>query len=310
MSERARQFLLLAGLNVLWTPVNLAVRAATSHGMSPAAVALARWSLVAASLHLLVRLPAFAGYARYRPLSPGDRVRAMLLGACLFAPAHLLYYLGLTRGASTVGGTVLNATAPIWTGLLAFAVLRERATPRRLLAIGLGFAGAWVVVCGFGLPNFGSGDGTFLYLLGVICESVSSVLGTSIVRRSSGVGYLAWETLGMLPTLLLVPALLGGTMPLSAGGLTLQAVLAVAYLVLLPGLVCFGVWYATVERVPLSTMVVTILLQPPLAALLAWRYAHEPLTLPVLVGSALIVAALAVVAGERESRKRQKEEER
>ena len=117
MSERTRLFLILAGLNVLWTPVNLAVKVATTHGMTPAAVALSRWTLVAVALNALVRVPAFAAYARYRPPSPKDRVRSLAIGAALFAPAHLLYYLGLTRGASTVGGNVLNATAPIWTGL-------------------------------------------------------------------------------------------------------------------------------------------------------------------------------------------------
>lgn len=299
MSERGRQLLVLVALNILWTPVNLAVRVATEHGMSPAAVALARWSLVALALNALLRVPAFAAYARYRPLQGGDRVRAMLLGALLFAPAHLLYYLGLTRGASTVGGTVLNATAPIWTGLLAFVVLGERATPRRLVAIALGFAGAWVVVCGSGLPSFGSGDGTLLYLVGVVCESVATVLGARIVRRSSGIGYLAWEATGMVPTLIVAPLLLGHAMPFAASHLDASAVGAVAYLVILPGLVCFGVWYATVERVPLSTMVVTILLQPPLSALLAWAFTGEVIGPTILVGSALIVAALGVVASER-----------
>ena len=299
MKEPSRLLLILVGLNVLWTPVNLAVHTATAHGMSPAAVALARWSLVALALNVLVRVPRAAVWTRYRPPSGADRLRAMLIGALLFAPAHLLYYLGLTRGASTVGGTVLNATAPLWTGLLAFLFLGERATPRRIVALAFGFAGAWIVVCGFGLPGFGGGNGTALYLLGVVCESVASVIGASVVRRSSGVGYLAWETVGMIPTLLLVPALTHGAMPLALGTLDPSALGAVAYLVLLPGLLCFGVWYATVERVPLSTMVVTILLQPPLSALLAWAFQGEQVGLPVAVGSGLIVAALGVTASER-----------
>ena len=168
--------------------------------------------------------------------------------------------------------------------------------------MGLSFAGAWIVVCGFGLPNFGRGDGSLLYLVGVICESVASVFGAGIVRRSSGVGYLSWETIGMLPTLLLIPVLTPGAMPLAFGALDAPALLAITYLVLLPGLVCFGVWYATVERVPLSTMVVTILIQPPLSAILAWAFADETIGLPIVVGTALIVAALGAVAGERQSR--------
>lgn len=302
MTDRSRQFLLLALLNVLWTPVNIAVSVATRHGMSPLAVALGRWACVAVALNLLLRLPAFAAYAGYRPLSPRDRIESLLIGACLFAPAHALYYLGIARGASTVGGTVLNATAPLWIGAMAFAFLGERATPRRLAALGLGFIGAWVVTFGFGLPEFGAAQGTLLYLLGVLLESVSAVVATRIIRRSSGIGFLAYEVIGMVPLFLLLPRLTGEGMPLVFGEMPLPAILAVAYLVLLPGLVCFGVWYATVERVPLSTMVVTILLQPPLSALLAWGFNGEAIGPPILVGTALIVAALGVVASEREKR--------
>ena len=92
-------------------------------------------------------------------------------------------------------------------------------------------------------------------------------------------------------------------MPLVFGDLSLPALLAIGYLVVFPGLICFGVWYATVERVPLSTMVVTILLQPPLSALLAWAFQGETVGLPIAIGTALIVAALGAVATEREGKK-------
>ncbi len=301
MSARTRQFLILAFLNVLWTPVNLAVKVATDHGMSSTAVALARWACVAFALHALLRFPKVAAFARWKPLSVADRWRSLAIGAGLFAPAHALYYLGLTRGASTVGGTVLNATAPIWIGAMAFAFLGERATRARLVALALGFVGAWFVVFGFGHPEFGGAAGALFYLLGVLLESISSILGTKIVRRSSGVGFLSWEVLGMVPTLLLIPVLTGGAMPLHFGALSLPTLLAIGYLVVFPGLISFGVWYATVERVPLSTMVVTILLQPPLSALLAWRFAGEQIGLPVAIGTALIVSALGVAATERQA---------
>lgn len=194
----------------------------------------------------------------------------------------------------------MNATAPIWVAALAFVFLRERATPVRLLSIALGFVGAWIVVCGFGVPNFsGDGIGSFLYLMGVICESAATVLGTSIVRRSSGVGFLACEVAGMVPTFVLVPLVLNQFLPLQAHGVGIASAVAVGYLVLFPGLICFGTWFATVERVPLSTMVVTILLQPPLSAFLAWRFMGETIGLPVGVGTGLIVAALAVAAAEK-----------
>jgi drug/metabolite transporter (DMT)-like permease len=74
---------------------------------------------------------------------------------------------------------------------------------------------------------------------------------------------------------------------------------AITYLVLIPGLFCFGTWYRLVEKVPLSLMVITLLLQPPLSALLGWRVLGESLTAEIGVGAALILAALAIGASER-----------
>jgi drug/metabolite transporter (DMT)-like permease len=77
------------------------------------------------------------------------------------------------------------------------------------------------------------------------------------------------------------------------------AVLAVAYLIFLPGLVCFSVWYRLVETTPLSLMVLTILLQPPLSALIGWWALREKITLPLIVGTSVIIVALIVGSVER-----------
>jgi drug/metabolite transporter (DMT)-like permease len=278
------------------------VKVASAGGFSPAAIAVARWSSLGVLLFLALRIPAFRAMTRAKWPSRADAARAMLVGFGLFGPSHLIYYLALTR-TSTIEGTVLGTTAPVWTALMAFLILRERVVGRRALAIAVGFAGAWIVSVGFAVPELRAGNtaGNLLYLTGVLTESTASIFSASIIRRASGITVLAFQILGAMVALALAPFLLGGVLPFHVSGVTPAGIGALAYLVLAPGLVCFSVWYMLVERTPLSLMVLSILLQPPLSAFFGWALLREPLTAQLGAGTGLILVALLLGATEQRS---------
>ncbi|HEY0867657.1 MAG TPA: DMT family transporter, partial [Fimbriimonas sp.] len=263
-NETRRIFLVLAMLNVFWAPVNFVVRVATDDGMSPAAVAFIRWGLLAILLFGLLATPWYRRTTRSVWPARRDSLQAFVLGVLFLGPAHLLYYLGI-QGTSTVEGTVFNTTAPLWTALLAFVLLRERPTPKRLLAIGLGLTGAWIVGIGFRLPELDAGHtrGNLIYLTAVVLETIVAVLGARLVRRASGMTVLAYQVVGAATLQGFAPILFPQWFPMRFEEAGPAAWIGIAYLVLIPSLVCWGTWYRMVERVPLSLMVVTLLLQPP-----------------------------------------------
>lgn len=289
---------MLAILNVIWTPVNYFVRIASNEGMSAIAIAFCRWGTLAVILHLLLRLPAVRKITRAKWPTRSQGIQALCIGLFLLGPAHAFYYLALTGGTSTVVGTVLNTTSPIWTALLAFAFLRERAEPKRIVAMTIGFVGAWIVVIGFQLPNLhqGSTSGNLLYLLGTVCETLGGVLATRLVVKSSGITVLALEILGAAISLGLTALTV---MPFSLGHAGLASLGALSYLILMSGLVCFGVWYVFLEKAPLSLMVISILLQSPLSAVLGYFALGEKITSDLVMGSVLILIALLVAASEK-----------
>lgn len=284
-------------------PVNLMIKTATAGGFSPSAIAFFRWSILGILLIAALQFPAFRRMTRATWPSRADAVRAMLVGLVFFGPSHLIYYAALTQ-TSSVEGTVLGTTAPVWTALMAFLFLRERVKGRRALAIGVGFAGAWIVSIGFAVPELRAGHtaGNLLYLTGVIVEAITGVLAAAIVRRSSGITTLAFQVLGSIVTLSLAPFLFPSILPFSLEAVTPAAIGAVAYLILAPGLFCFSVWYMLVERTPLSLMVLSLLLQPPLSAMLAYFVLREPITPQIVAGATLILGALVIAATERSSR--------
>jgi drug/metabolite transporter (DMT)-like permease len=302
VTDNRRLFTILAILNVLWVPVNLMVRIATEGGMTPATIALSRWGTLGVLLLVSLQVPAFRKLTRARWPTLREAAFAIGIGMILFAPSHALYYVSLGK-TSTVEGIVLGTTAPVWTALLAFLFLRERVSGRRASAIALGLAGAWIVSLGFRMPQMDAGHttGNLMYLTGVLSESAAGVLSASLIRRASGITILVYQIIGATISFALIPLLFPSILPHMTGVPTLAAVGAVAYLVLVPGLVCFGTWYMLVERTPLSLMVVSVLLQPPLGALLGWWALGEVPTAELGLGTVIVLAALALSATEKSS---------
>lgn len=287
----------LALLNALWAPVNLMVVQSRTD-LSVATIGLLRWSAFVVLLALFLRHQGFRNATGYRSPSRRDALGAMAVGALLFAPAHVAYYASLAK-TTTLEANVLGTTFPIWTALLALAILGERVTRRRWMGIGLGFAGAYIIALGFRLPELRaeSTQGNLLYLAGVISESLAAVLAARLIARSSGIGVLIYQVLGGVVTFALVPAV--GLMPFEVEAPSLATVGAMAYLVLFPGLFCFAVWYMLIERAPLTLLVLSTLLQPPLAALLGWWRLGESIHLETAIGALLVFSALILAATER-----------
>jgi drug/metabolite transporter (DMT)-like permease len=285
----------LALINVLWVPVNLLLRTATDDGASPGAIAAIRWTLLGLIMSAGFGLPGLRRLTRYQKPSTRDAWMAVGCGALLFAPAHLVYYDAI-RQTSTTEATVLGSSAPVFVAALSFALLRERASWRRILAIAVGVAGVWLVSVGFSVPHLDAGHttGNLRYLAGVGLESIAGVLTTQLVRRSSGIAILRWMVVGAIPTLWLAVVRDPASFAIANAGWV--SVGCIAYLVLIAGLFNFGVWYTTVERAPLSVMVVTLMAQAPLSALLGWWVRHEVLNLATWIGTALIMAALLIGA--------------
>lgn len=287
---------------MLWAPVNLMVHTAAAGGLSIAAIGLLRWGVFGGLLFGALATPGFRRATRAVWPSAGDALKMVLVGTVFFAPAHVLYYYSLGKGlTSTVEGTVLNTTGPLCTAIFAFFLLRERIGSRRWFAIFIGLVGAYIVSVGFGPPHLDSGHtlGNALYFLGVLSESLVVVVAIPVILRTSGITVLAFQIVGAVITYTLVPVLLGRDMPLQISHVTPAAIGAMAYLALLPGFLAFSVWYMTAERAPISLMVLSTLLQPPLSALLAWRVLGESLRPELFIGSLGILAGLLIAVSGR-----------
>jgi len=188
---------------------------------------------------------------------------------------------------------VVCYTMPVWAALLAWPVLGERPTPRRILALACGLAGVFVIVAGRGI------DIGLAKLPGVgfaLASAVLFALGTVLTKRrplamppAAGV---AWQMLlGMLP---LVVATLVFDRP-ELGALSLQGWGFMAYQALVPFCLCYLAWFAALRHLPASVATTGTLIAPLVGVLGSSLLLGEPFGGREMTALALTLAAVVLV---------------
>lgn len=296
MKVTPRLAAILFVINALWGPVGLAVKIAQDE-WTASAISAVRWVAVVALVWGALAFAPVRATLRVRWPHGRDRWVAAVLGLTMIAPAHLIYYIALSQ-TSSVEATALGISAPLWIALFGVVLLGERVTIWRWAALVLGGIGCYVVAAGFGPPNLDAAHarGNALYLIGVFVEALGVALAARIVKRSSGVGALAFQLLGVATGALIFPILFGGPVAFGMTGASPATIGAIAYLVLIASIVCWGTWYALAERAPISLLVVASAIQPPVAGALGAWLLGEAITFELLSGGTIVLASLLLAA--------------
>jgi drug/metabolite transporter (DMT)-like permease len=277
-------------LAALWGASFLFTRIAAP-AFGPLALAEVRVAIAAA---MLVPLLAWrAGLSELRAHAP----RFLLLGAVNTAiPFSLFAYAALSITAGLA--SILNATAPLFTALVAWLWLRERLTALQWLGMAIGMAGvAWLSAS---KAQFAF-DGSALAIGAAVLATVSYGVSASVVKRYfTGVRPLAVAagSQGAAAVLLLPFAIAtwpAGT-PRVADWLS-----AIALGVLCTGL-AYVLYFRLIARVgPATAMTVTFLI-PAFAMLWGGLILGEAVNGTMLAGCAVILAGTALATGALRAR--------
>jgi drug/metabolite transporter (DMT)-like permease len=173
----------------------------------------------------------------------------------------------------------IEFTVPVWTALLAAVILRERLTPSRIAAIGLGIAGMLIIL----RPGVSVVSPAALAVLGgAVCYALSHTLTRRLVQTDAPIMILFYMTLVQLP-LGLLPALGDWTAPTPGMWPWLLAVGAAA----LSGHYCMARAFALAD----ATVVVPMdFLRLPMIALVGRLLYGEAIDAFVLGGALVMLA--------------------
>jgi drug/metabolite transporter (DMT)-like permease len=273
---------------LIWATGFVVARAVVPHA-DPWTFLLLRYALALLALSgfaFVVGAPWPRGsVAWFNALVAGILLHGFYLGGVFFAVK-----LGLPAGIAAL----ISSLQPLATGVLVGPLLGERVTPRRWLGIGVGFAGAILVV----MPGLLAAEGFTLFpVLVCLFAMLSITLGTIWQKRTAGKGDLRTQTvvqyLGAaavtLPAALLfeegrfdlvLPAVLG--LLWAVFGLSIGAISLLLYLI---------------RRGAVAGVATLLYLVPPVSALMAFFLFGETLTWIQVSG--MVVAALGVAIASR-----------
>jgi drug/metabolite transporter (DMT)-like permease len=225
--------------------------------------------------------------------------RALWLRLALFGllsgPVNQGFFLyGLSK-TNAAHASLLYALTPAGVYVLGLLLGRERVTGRRMAGIAIAFAGVIVLLLEKGLADARGSLAGDLWVFGAVIawvvvtvegRSLSAAMGplktTSWMLVLSGV----WVALGA-PFLMQTEALRMASLPVLGG---------LAYLIVLSSVGAYVLWYFALSRAEASSVAVFSNLQPVGTAIGAALFLHEPLTVAMGVGGALVLIGVRVTS--------------
>jgi drug/metabolite transporter (DMT)-like permease len=269
-----RGWILFIALSLLWGMPYLLIRIAVE-SIDPLVVAATR-TLIGALLLLPIAL-------RRKALAAGFRHWKWLLAYTVMeisVPWLLLGHAETRLNSSTAG--LLIAVVPLFTALIVTKLGHERLEPRRLLGLGIGFAGVALLV---GLDiRFSDLLAVAATLIVALCYAVGPII---IDRRLGDVPAVGVVTASLIVATLLyapfAPMLWPEQVPAEA-----------AWSVVGLGVLCtaaaFLVFFALIAEVGPARATVITYVNPAVAIVLGAIVLSEPLTLGMAVGFPLVIA--------------------
>ena len=229
-------------------------------------------------------------------LSPRQMIGTAFLGLCLPLLGNGLVSVGEAKGAPSGFTALLIAIAPL---IIVVFRLVERDVPRpaTLLGVALGFAGLTVLVL------LGRGGGDFelfpalIVLFAASCWAFGSYVQPRLWLPKDPFVVAVWEMVW------------GGLMMIALGQVSGESFtfdypaktwFALSYLVVFGSVVAFTAYVWLVANAPISLVATYAYVNPVIAVFLGWLILDEKITVPMVAGGAIVVAAVAlVISSER-----------
>ncbi|MEU8226276.1 DMT family transporter [Kribbella sp. NPDC048915] len=276
---------------VLWAAAFPAIRVGLD-GLGPGGLAVLR--LAVASLCLAVVAP-FAGLRR-----PAARHLPLIAAAGLTGVTG--YNLLLNWGEVTVpAGTAsfIVVTNPIYSAVLAVALLRERLLRRQVIGAAVALVGVAAITLLGNQGSAGIDSSALIVVCAAIAFGVYHVVIKPLLRHYSGLEVTAYAT--WAGTLFLVPAapsLLSDLPHADAEALTAAVLLGVA-----PSALGYVSWAYAVARLPVTVATSSLYLVPPIAVVVGFVWLGEVPQPVEIAGGLVAIAGVAYASGILHSRR-------
>ena len=273
--------LLAVGAAVAFGTLAISAKYAYRAGASPVPLLAARF--VCATTLLALFIAARRRTQRPDPITRPQIVRLVLLGAFGYGFEAFLFFAALENAPAGVVGLVFYSY-PLWTTLIGLATRLEAFRVQLLVALALGSAGVALV---FSLPST-SLKGPALALAAAFAVAIYLIAIQVSTKGVAPTVSAMWTSAGAALALTTLSLATGQWLP--AGALVPVIALGIA------SSIAFVMLYAAIARLGSSRAAVATMLEPVTTVVLSAILLDEVITARIVIGAALIVSALPVLA--------------
>jgi len=232
------------------------------------------------------------GVSRWRDgpwrIEPGHVPGLALLGLIGHAGYQSLFIAGLARTTASHSSIILSMV-PLFVGVLGVALGLERPGPRMWAGLLLAFAG--VVILVRSRAGLGAGDATvagdLITLAGAICWAAYTVLSRPWLAHHSPLRLTTVTLIFGLPVIL--ASAMPGLLRVEWRAVSLHAWGALAFSSIFAVVVSYVIWYSSVQAVGSARTAAFSNLIPIVALVSSWVMLREPLGVPQITGTAVVL---------------------
>jgi drug/metabolite transporter (DMT)-like permease len=274
---------------ILWASAYAAIRAALREY---SASDLATLRFLTASIVLAV----YAAIAHFRLPKRRDLPGLLVSGAVGITFYNIALNYGETR-VTAGSASMLVASSPIWTALLAVFFLHEHLPIRAWIGVVLSFIGVSLIASGEG-QGIRLSPEALIILASALAAAVYMIFQKHFLERYTALEFTAYSvwagTLFMLPFATRLPSELQSA--------HWPATMAAFYLGVFPGAIAYLGWSYVFDRGPAARTATLLYLIPVLAIFIAWVWLREVPKVIALIGGAIALAGVfLVIAGQHQS---------
>jgi len=288
--------LALGTVYVVWGSTYLAIRVMV-RTVPPLVGAGGRFFVAGLALVVVLRLRRGQGSLRMRPR---ELAGAGVVGTLLVFGGNGLVTIAERHVPSSLAA-LLIASEPLWVVALR-PLLAERTSRTSVIAIAVGFAGVGLLL----LPGARPGGVSVAAMLLVLLAALSWASGSVGSRRLATPPDAFLSTAMQMVVgggLMLVSGVISGEAGrLHASSFTLDAIAALAFLVIFGSLGAFTAYVWLLQNVPIGKVSTYAYVNPMVAVLLGWLILSEPISATTIAAAALIVASVAITVREESRR--------
>lgn len=223
-----------------------------------------------------------------------DLLMLAVCGLFGFTLNQALFYVGLNL-TTPVDASIIHVLNPVFVLVFASLIIREKVTWIKVTGIGLGSAGALILILYGKTVNMSTDSfaGNILVMLNMLFYALYLILIKPLTTKYHTITILKWVSLfGLLAAL---PFSIGGLNRLHLHDLTVVAWSSLAFIIILNTFVAYLLINFALRVMTASSVSYYTYLQPVIAAIMSISLGTEMITWPKLLAALLIFTGVYMV---------------